>query len=49
MNLQKHNNNSRYLFFLLQSDFLKNQLPILTYKDFWDQELTNQKQLYYAT
>ena len=36
-------------FFLLQSDFLKTQVLILVYKDFWYQELTNQMQPYYAT
>ena len=32
--------------FLLQSDFLKHQVPILVYKDFCYQELTNQTQPY---
>lgn len=28
---------------------LKNQVPVLVCKDFWDQELTNQTQPHYAT
>ena len=44
INLQKDNSN--YLPFELQCDFLKNQVPILVYKDFWRQELTNQIQPY---
>ena len=47
IDLQK-NNNSNYLPFLLPSDFLKNQVPILVFKDFWYQEITNQTQLYYV-
>ena len=31
-----------YLLCLLQRDFVKNQVPILVYKDFWYQELINQ-------
>ena len=42
------NNSSNYLPFLLHSDFLKNQVPILVYKDFWYQEWTNQMQSFYA-
>ena len=38
--------NSKYSLFLLQSDFLENQVPILVYKDFWYQELSNQMQTY---
>ena len=48
IDLQK-NNNSNYPPVLFQSDFLKNQAPILVHKDFWYQELTNQMQPYYAT
>ena len=47
IDLQK-NNNSNYPPVLFQSDFLKNQAPILVHKDFWYQELTNQMQPYYA-
>ena len=47
--IYKNNNKSNYLHFLLQSDFLKNQVPVPIYKDFWYQELTNQMQPYYAT
>ena len=42
------NNNSNCLPFVLQSDFLKNQVLILVYKDFWYQKLTNQMQPYYG-
>ena len=44
-----YNNNDNYLPFLLQSDFLNSQVPVLVYKDFWYWELTNQMQTYYAT
>ena len=45
------NKNSNYLhfFFLIQSDFFKIQVPVLVYKEFWYQELTNQIQPYYAS
>ena len=41
-------NSSNYPRFLLQSDFYKNLVPILVYKNFWCQELTNQMQPYYV-
>lgn len=49
MDLQKINGNSNYLTFTLQSDILKNQMPVLLHKDFWYQELTNQTQPCYET
>ena len=39
IDLQK-NNNSNYLPFLLQSDFMRNQVTMLVCKDFWYEELT---------
>ena len=49
IDLQNSKNNSNYLPFLLQNDFLKIQVPILVYKDFWYQELTDQIQPYCET
>ena len=35
--------------FLPQSDFFKIKVPVLVYKAFWYQEVTNQMQPYYVT
>ena len=45
----KRGKKSNYLSFLLQNDFFKSQVPILVYKDFWYQELTNWTQPYHVT
>ena len=49
IDLEKYNNSNYPTPFLLQSDFLENQVPMLIYKDFWYQELTDKMQLYYRT
>ena len=47
----QRSNKCNYLPFLLQSDLKKKkqQVPILLYKAFWYQELSNQVQLNYET